>query len=76
MGALTDLVVLILVVAIILVAFIIFLRLLPLLILAALVLVLIWFLFFRQGPRSSVAVTVLLVVAGRVYSRDQLWSLL
>jgi hypothetical protein len=55
MGALSDLIVLALVVAILVVAFIIFLRLLPWLILAALVLVLIWFLFFRNGPRSSVA---------------------
>ncbi|MFZ1020911.1 MAG: hypothetical protein WCE82_04130 [Halobacteriota archaeon] len=55
MGALSDLIVLALVVAILLVAFIIFLRLLPWLILAALVLVLIWFLFFRNGPRSAVA---------------------
>jgi len=55
MGALSDLIVLALVAAIVLVAFIIFLRLIPWLILAALVLVLIWFLFFRKGPRSSVA---------------------
>jgi hypothetical protein len=54
MGALSDLIVLALVVAMVLVAFIIFLRLLPWLILAALVLVLIWFLFFRKGPQSSV----------------------
>ena len=55
MGILADLIVLVLVLAIVLLAFIIFLRLLPVLILAALVVVLIWFLFYRRGPRPSVA---------------------
>jgi hypothetical protein len=55
MGTLSDFLVLVLILAIVLLALTIFIRLLPILILGALVLFVIWFLFYRRGPRRSVA---------------------
>ena len=55
MGLLSDLLVVVLILVIVLLALTIFIHLLPFLILAALVLFVVWFLFYRQGPRRSIA---------------------
>jgi len=53
--SLSDLLVVALILIITLLALFIFIKLLPLLILAALMLFVIWFLYYRRGPRRSIA---------------------